>query len=322
VTRSLLTGGSGFVGANLARRLLDRGDDVHLLLRPGYRRWRIAAILPDIHIHEIDMFDGSSLNHLVDALRPDCIFHLAVHGAYPSQQNLDSMVFTNIIGTMNLVRAALATGFEVFVNTGSSSEYGLKDHPPSETEYLDPNSFYAVTKATATHFCRFTAREQKVRIPTLRLYSAYGPFEEPSRLIPQMVVRGFAGKLPPLVDPNVARDYVHVDDVVSAYLAVAEDRTGSDPGAVYNVGTGVQTTLAEVVATARKLLTIEAEPRWGTMKPRDWDTSTWVADSGRIRAELAWLPGYDFESGLRATIEWFRANPHMYAHYLDGSTST
>src|SRR5207247_2954820 len=125
--------------------------------------------------------DGERLPQVVRQIRTDWVFHLAVHGAYSWQTDLGQMVRTNILGTINLVGACVATGFEGFVNTGSSSEYGFKDHAPAETEALQPNSHYAVTKASATLFCRYTAESRRLRLPPLRLSSIYGPWEEPGR---------------------------------------------------------------------------------------------------------------------------------------------
>jgi nucleoside-diphosphate-sugar epimerase len=130
-------------------------------------------------MHTGDFADAEGLMRLVGTIRPEWIFHLAAHGAYATQTNLSQMVQTNIVGTINLVEACLRSGFEAFVNTGSSSEYGFKDDAPTETTWLEPNSHYAVTKAAATLFCRYTAQSHDVHLPTLRLYSVYGPYEEP-----------------------------------------------------------------------------------------------------------------------------------------------
>jgi UDP-glucose 4-epimerase len=311
--RVLLTGGTGFVGANLARRLLRDGHELHLLVRPGYQPWRIEEIRRNVRLHELHLHDPEAVARAVGDIRPEWIFHLAVHGAYSWQADWEQMVRTNIQGTMSLLSACLRTGFEAFVNTGSSSEYGLKDHPPAETEALEPNSHYAITKAAATHCCRHTAQSRQVHVPTLRLYSVFGPYEEPGRLLPKLILHGLRGELPPLADPEVARDFVYVDDVVEAYLLAARIRT-AEWGPIYNLGTGVQTTLREAVAAAREIMGITAEPVWNTMPNRKWDASVWVSDSRKIRAQLGWQPRYTFAGGGRAMLEWFRAGaPAVYS---------
>jgi len=250
----------------------------------------------------------------VRQVRPEWFFHLAAHGAYPSQTNLQEMVRTNLVGTINLLKAGLGAGFEAFVNAGSSSEYGLKDHPPSETEWLEPNSDYAVTKAAATHYCSYVGRRDGVHVVTLRLYSAYGPFEEPSRLMPTLVSHGLRGTLPPLVTPNIARDYVYVSDVADAFVRAAA-QLNQPPGAVYNVGTGVQTYLWQAVETARTVLGIRAEPAWGSMPHRQWDTTTWIADRRTITEALDWTPRYTFEDGFRQFVRWVQDTPFCWPQY-------
>jgi dolichol-phosphate mannosyltransferase len=210
----------------------------------------------------------------------------------------------------------LETGFEAFVNTGSSSEYGLKDHAPAETEGLEPNSYYAVAKASATMFCRYTAQHHRVHLVTLRLYSVYGPYEEPTRLIPTLIINGVEKRWPPLVSPDIARDYTYIEDVNRAYL-LAATVPPHEWGAIYNVGTGVQTTLRQVADVARHSLQIPAEPAWGTMANRSWDTTTWVANNQAIQQHVGWRPAYDFAQGLQRTIEWFQSHPAMRAWYQE-----
>ncbi len=312
--RVIITGATGFIGANLARRLVHDGHEVHLLVRQGYSQWRIEAIRAEVRLHEVKFGDEGALSQVVGSIRPNWVFHLAAHGAYSHQTDLRRMVETNILGTIHLVAACLETGFEAFVNTGSSSEYGFKDHPPSEMERLEPNSHYAVTKASATLFCRHAAQREGVHLPTLRLYSVYGPYEEPTRLMPTIIVRGLHGELPPLVSPDIARDYVYVEDVIDAYL-LAATQPGQEPGAVYNVGTGIQTSLRQVVEVARHVLGITVEPQWGSMPSRLWDTNIWVSDNQKIRAALGWQPRHTFEQAFRLMVNWFRNNPAVLNLY-------
>jgi nucleoside-diphosphate-sugar epimerase len=317
--RVILTGASGFVGANLARRLLAEGHELHLIMRRGYQPWRIQSILNDVRIWEIDLGDADKLEMLVAQIKPEWIFHLAAHGAYSYQTDLQQIIQTNFLNTVNLVQAALKCGFEAFINTGSSSEYGYKNLAPSEQEWLEPNSYYAVTKASATMFCRYTAQTHKLPLSTLRLYSVYGPYEEPTRLIPALILRGLKGDLPPLVNPTISRDYIYVADVEEAYLAAAS-YPNQELGAVYNVGTGVQTSLEQLVAIAYKLLPITATAQWGSMPNRVWDTAIWVANNAKIKKDLKWEPCYKLEQGLEKTISWFQENPALLDFYYQKYT--
>jgi dolichol-phosphate mannosyltransferase len=309
--RVLVTGASGFVGAVLVRKLLQEGHDVHAVSR---RRdsFRLEGL--DAPLHAVDLADGQAVSDLAREVRPEWIFHLAAHGAYSWQRELPAMIESNVLGTMNLVEACLRSGFEALVNTGSSSEYGFTDHAPDEDETPRPNSDYAVTKLTATLYCRAAALRGNARIPTLRLYSVYGPYEEPERLVPNLAIEGLAGKLPPLVSPEVARDFVYVDDAVDAYLRAAEHR-GGHPGAIYNVGTGRQITIAEAVAIARRVLGVAAEPIFESMPDRSWDTACWVANPERIAREMGWRARTSFEDGFRRFVEWMAESPSRLELY-------
>jgi nucleoside-diphosphate-sugar epimerase len=303
--RTLITGATGFVGANLARRLLADGHSVTAFVRPGYQAWRIQDLMAgggSFAVNVIDLSDAAAVRALVGRVQPDWAFHLAVHGAYSSQTDVHQMVASNITSTITLLDACIEAGCTAFVNTGSSSEYGYKDHAPDESEAVDPNSAYAVTKTAATHYVRLRAVQTGVRALTLRLYSVYGAYEEPTRLIPTLIARGLRGELPPLVNPNIARDYVYADDVNDAYLLAAEH---GESGAIYNVGTGVQTTLSEAVDVARRVLGIAVEPQWGSMPDRAWDTNVWVANPARLMG-LGWTPRHPFAEGFAAFAAWLR----------------
>ena len=312
--RALVTGAAGFIGANLTRRLLERGDEVHAVVRPETSLWRFDRISSAIHIHRSDLSEEREVLDLVERIRPDWVFHLAAHGGYEEQNRVARIVQDNIAATTRLVDACLKMGFEAFVNTGSSSEYGFKDHAPSESEVLEPNSVYAVTKAAATLYCSLRGRQSGARLVTLRLYSVYGPWEEPRRFVPSLIVAGLDGRLPPLTNPDTARDFIFIDDVVAAYILAAASE-GSEPGAIFNVGTGTQTTLRQMVALIRRLLTVDREPVWSSMVDRHWDTSIWVSDSRRIRESIGWIPKVAVTEGLSRTIDWLRSEGEMLASY-------
>ncbi len=301
----LVTGATGFVGANLVRYLLTSGYQVHIISRPESNFWRLEDVREHLQVHDVSFNDGEGLQVSLKKIKPSWVFHLAAHGAYSWQNNLERIIATNITGTANLLNATVKVGCEAFVAAGSSSEYGYKDHAPVEDERVDPNSEYAIAKAAATHFCKLYAQKHALPTSVLRLYSVYGPYEDKDRLIPTIIAKGLQGKFPPLVDPGVARDFVYIDDTVSAFIAAATNEI--KPGSIFNVGSGTQTTLREVVATARELFEIEAQPQWGSMPNRKWDTSVWVANNEKLKRELNWQPKYSFKEGLAKTKEWYQA---------------
>ncbi len=308
----LITGGSGFVGANLTRRLLRDGHEIHLILRPGHQPWRLNEISKEFREHTVDLEDREAIARCVREVRPDRVFHLAAHGAYSSQTGIERMIATNLLGTIGLLDACVEVGVEAFVHTGSSSEYGHKDHGASEIEVIHPNSLYAITKAAATHYCQFTAMQRAINAVTVRLYSIYGPYEEPARLIPALVIYGLRGALPPLVSPDVARDFVYIDDAVEAIVRVATSGRG---GVIYNVCTGVQSPLSAVVDIARLLMNVPAEPMWASMPRRPWDTDQWYGSPDLMAREVGWSAQMDLRKGMEETINWMYRHPHWRAFY-------
>lgn len=314
--RSLVTGGSGFVGANLVRRLLRDGHAVHLLLRPEHDPWRLRGITADLRISLVDLGDTAAVRAALLESRPDSVFHLAAFGAYPHQTGLPRMIETNIAATASLLDASLEAGTSAFIHAGSSSEYGPQDHPTSETDRPDPAGDYAITKLAATHLCRAAALRHNAHIVTLRLYSIYGPWEAPTRFIPTLLVHALDGRLPRLVAPNTARDFVFVDDAVDAFLRAAA-RPDLPRGAVFNICTGQQSTIASAVAHVRTLLPVPAEPLWHSMEPRSWDTGIWLGSPAAALNQLAWRATTPLPNGLAQTLAWLTRDPARLRFYRD-----
>jgi nucleoside-diphosphate-sugar epimerase len=314
VTRVIVTGAAGFIGANVARRLLADGLEPFLLTLPSSDPWRLADLNGDARLVQVDLVDQAAVARVVADIKPDWVLHLAAHGGYSWQTDAGAILRANVVGTANLLAACRRSGVETFVNTGSSSEYGLKDHPPGEEEPVEPNSISAAATAAATMLCEQAAMSDGMNVSTLRLYSTYGPWEDPNRLIPALAVEGLRGEFPPLVAPETARDFVWIGDVVDAYLLAARTRH-SEPGAIYNVGTGVQTTVGEAADIARDVLGIDARPTWGSMPARTWDTDRWVADNTKIRDRLGWRATCSLREGFTELSSWLRERPDVLSRY-------
>ncbi len=312
--RCLVTGATGFVGNNVVRRLVADGHEVHLLLREGHSDWRVKDLRSDVGFHLADLHDEDRVQRVIDEVRPEWIFHLATYGAYSWQQDVTTMLRTNVLGAAVLLNACVKAGFDAFVHAGSSSEYGFKAYAPAEDSSLEPNSYYAVSKASAALLCRYVAQKYDLRIPVLRLYSVYGPYEAPHRLIPTLILRGLENSFPPLVDPETSHDFIYVDDVTDAFVLAAQVEN-QPPGEIFNVGTGVQTTLKSVVEVAREELGIVSEPQWGAMTGREWDTNIWICDNRHIKEILGWSPKFPFRDGFRQTVDWLMSHREIMNIY-------
>lgn len=310
---ALITGAGGFVGARLAEHLVESGVRTELMIRPGSDPWRLERLRGHAEIHEVDLRDSDGVAATLTSARADAIFHLATTGAYSWQNEPRPILETNLFGILNLLETGARVGFDAFVHAGSSSEYGFKDHAPGEDEAPAPNSFYAVAKASATMLGRHLAEQDGLNVTTLRLSSVYGPWEEPRRLVPTLIAHGLRGSLPALVAPETARDFVHVDDVCDAFVMVASRQRPSSR--IYNIGSGHETTIRELVELARDELGVEAVPRWGTHDARSWDTSVWVSDPSRAERELGWRTKLDLRTGFAQTVRWLRDRRELWPRY-------
>ena len=308
--RFLITGAAGFIGANLCRRLVQRGEEVHVLVKSTTAMWRLADIAGRLHVHRADLTDAAAIDRIIDQVRPAIIHHLATHGAYPFQKDAEQILRVNVIGLWNLVRACTRVGYDLLVNTGSSSEYGEKSYAMRESDTLDPNSFYAVAKAAQSLLCQYVGRTSKGAIVTIRPFSVYGPYEEPTRLIPRLMLAALDDRPIEMVSPRTVRDFVYVDDIVDVYLQT--DRLRAISGEILNVGTGVQTDLQQLVAVLGKVNGAAVRANWGAMAARSWDTTTWLADISKLRRLIGCVPRVTLEEGLSRTLAWFREHHGLY----------
>jgi nucleoside-diphosphate-sugar epimerase/glycosyltransferase involved in cell wall biosynthesis len=300
----LVLGAGGFVGANLLRRLLGHREDVFGVVR-SLPAWRLDGI--DRHILEADLNDLAAARNLVANVRPRTVFNCTAYGAYSFETDFDLIYRTNFAALVQLVELLADTDLAAFVHAGSSSEYGTKSAGPLEEESLQPNSHYSVSKAAASNYISYAGKVRRLPVVNLRLYSVYGPLEDTSRLIPNLVAKGLQGAFPPLVDPNTSRDFVYIDDVCDAFILAAARLTPDIYGEALNIGTGRVTTIRQLAKVSADVFAIGEEPVFGSMAGRSWDLPDWYADPGKAERLLNWTAKTDLATGLKLTSEWIRS---------------
>ncbi len=308
----LITGATGFIGANLAHFFVNEKADVHILLRESSNTWRINSILSRLNKHYCDLTGREDTKRVISEIRPNIILHLAMYGGYSFQNDSLKMINTNYIGTINLLDACIKEGFDCFINTGSSSEYGIKDKPMKESDLLEPIDVYGATKAAATLYCQVLAKKNNLPIFVLRLFSPYGYYEEPARLIPYLIISMLKNEKIKLTSPYAVRDYIFIEDVVESFLLTIDKKDQILPGTILNVGSGSDTKVIEVFKILKEIVGYKMD---FTVEgfPRDSDVlRVWRADTEKIQKMLGWYSKYNLENGLIKTVKWFRENIYLY----------
>jgi polyisoprenyl-phosphate glycosyltransferase len=308
----LVFGGSGFIGANLARTLLRFRQDV-FATATRLPAWRLQG-LPVRNVKAVDLLIDSNLDQLLEAVQPQTVFDCVAYGGYSFETDSQLIYQTNFNLVSRVVARLESRGIAVYLHSGSSSEYGDNASCPDEDSVSKPNSHYSVSKIASANLLYYLGKKKGFPCANLRLYSIYGPFEDSSRLIPSLIRFGLEGKYPELVDPNISRDFLYVDDAVEAYIDLALNLKAKDYGASFNVGTGQKTTIGECAELSRKVFSIQETPKF-SMPSRAWDVTDWYANITAIRRDIGWQPTTTFEAGLQKTAEWFRGLSDKEEYY-------
>lgn len=307
----LITGAAGFIGSNLLRRCLEENAEVYILSIKAANKWRLENVLSHVQEHCVNLLDLDLLEKTVASISPEIIFHMAAYGVYSSQKDVKKIIETNLLGTINLVNTCKKTGFELFVNTGSVFEYGIKNSPLKESDMLEPISDYGISKAAATLYCQAVAKKENRPVVTLRLFTPYGYYEEPPRLVPSVIISCLNGENPKLSSPGSMRDFIFIEDVVDAYIKAAEN-VRKVSGEILNIGSGKQCSVGEVVNTILQYSGNSVIPQWDSFSDNRIESKMLEADILKAERMLNWRPNYSLQQGLEKSVKWFKENIGLY----------
>ncbi|SDH02968.1 Nucleoside-diphosphate-sugar epimerase [Dyadobacter soli] len=296
-------GASGFIGANLFNDIFKIRKDCYAVTHDATKAWRLKLLnVPFENIIHCDILSDNSIKEVFEKYKPQTIFNLAAYGAYSKQNNVNLTYETNVLGTVNILQNC--TKEMVYIHAGSSSEYGFNCTSPKETDRVEPNSHYAVSKVSAAYLLEYYAKVAGLKTLNLRLYSIYGYWEEPDRLIPRLIENARKKGLPSLVSPDISRDFVFVEDCVEAFLDAALKIDDEKSGRSYNIATGRKTTMGDLVEVTRKAFNIAKEPEWGSMSNRKWDLAEWFGDPTAFENDFGWKARTSLEDGLVRYSQW------------------
>lgn len=302
----VVLGAGGFVGANLFLMLRSQRDDVYAVVR-RLPNWRLSGDIAPSHLLEYDITDVNATRNLLQSLQPQTVFNCTAYGAYSFESEPELIYQTNYLAVVSFVEQLAKQSFAAFVHAGSSSEYGLNCTAPAEEAFLQPNSHYAVSKASLAQYLYYCGVVRQLPVVNLRLYAVYGALEDSSRLIPQVLKRAAQGEYPQFVDAAISRDFVHIDDVCRAFIMAAAKMNPQMYGQSYNIGTGVATTIRDLAYLVKSVFHIAADPVFGTMPDRAWDVTQWYADASRAQREWGWQARIALVDGLTQTMSWIES---------------
>jgi dolichol-phosphate mannosyltransferase len=266
---------------------------------------RLVPVLDRVEVIRADITDGVALRAAAEHARPEACIHLAAGGAVVAEQDVRLLLDANALAPVLLADALAAAGCRRLITAGSSSEYGTVEVAMSEARAPDPDDYYGVAKLAGGLLARVAGARLGLETAHLRIFSLYGPGEDPRRLVAS-VIESLLDRRPVALSPGgQVRDFVYVDDAAAAFLDAAV-HPGLDR-VTLNVGSGVETTVRELCLIVADQLDAHELLRFGERPYRDGERFHWRADTRAVFELLGWWATTPLAEGIAHTIDFARA---------------
>ncbi|WP_306224682.1 dTDP-glucose 4,6-dehydratase [Bosea beijingensis] len=339
--RFLVTGGAGFIGSAVVRKLIAETEHEVCVVDKLTYAGNLASLEPvsrsnRYRFEQADIGDGERMKAIFLDFQPDIVMHLAAESHV--DRSIDgpaAFIETNVVGSFTLLQEALRhfralpedrkarfrfhhiSTDEVFGSLGTDGFFR------EDTAY-QPNSPYSASKAASDHLVRAWHHTYGLPVVMTNCSNNYGPYHFPEKLIPLMIINALEGKPLPVYGNGLnVRDWLYVDDHADALLTVA---TTGKLGESYNIGGHNEKTNIEVVKTICALLDeLRPDPKGSRERliayvtDRPGHDARYAIDAGKIGRELGWTPKETFETGLRRTVEWYLANAGWWGDIRSGT---
>lgn len=315
---ALVTGAGGFIGSHLTEYLVSCGAKVKAFVRYNSRSyWGLLELLPKDKLNEIevimgDLRDGDALRQAAKDVQ--IIFHLGSLIAIPySYIHPREFIETNVTGTLNVLVAAQENSVEKIVHTSTSEVYGTAQYVPIDEKHpLQGQSPYSASKIAADMIAEAFHRSFGLPVAIIRPFNTFGPRQSARAVIPTIISQALTKKQIHLGSLHPTRDYTYIDDVVEAFVKVAE--SPNSIGEVINTGSNCEISIEDI---AKKVIAIIGKNRKvvidpGRVRPPDSEVERLRCDNTKARKLLDWEPRVSFDEGLKKTIEWMENNINLY----------
>jgi len=346
LTRGLITGGTGFLGRHLAHALSGMGWAVTVTRRPGDpahpQPWALPqagcqgkalephptrahpqslALPPGVAVVEVALTDPDAVADLIRAHRPQVLFHLAARTEVARRLDLlRPMLQDNVVAGGIVLEAAARAGIPRLVWVGTCEEYGDGPVPFREDQVPRPVSPYSCTKLAGSLLAQSAARTLDVPVVVVRPFLTYGPGQAPTRFIPQAIAAALEQRPFPMTSGEQTRDLLFAEDTVQGLIAAATAE--GIVGELLNLSSGREVALREVV---RAIFRIAQAPEsliaFGALAHRPAESMRFFGDPARAQRVMGWHASVDLETGLRKTIDWYRAQGGWAFEVAEGTAS-
>ena len=298
--RVLVTGASGFIGSHVTRRLLQRGHEVGAVVRAPERAWRLRGELEHLRIFRVDLAALGDVEGGLRQWRPELCIHLAWYaepGRYAQAlENLDSLC-----ASLGLLQMLIRIGCARVVAAGTCAEYDPTVGIYPESAATAPATLYGASKLALSLVARQLAAQGRFTVAWARIFYLYGPFEDSRRVVPRLIRALRREQTFPATAGREVRDYLHVDDVAAAFVALGE----SDQSGVFNVCSGVPVTVRELMETVSGIIGGLGLIQFGAVPDPRGQPPCVRGENRRLRSELPWSPRYGLRDGLEQTVSWW-----------------
>jgi len=309
--RVLVTGGAGFIGSHLVKRLIKKGAKVSITVK--YRSLidcvRLCSVWDDVEAVEADLRNTDSVLAM-KTRRFDCVFHLAAYNHVgDSFLHVQESMMSNMLATANLMEHG--PDYERFIYTASSEVYGWQESVPFREENIPhPISPYAIGKYAGELYAKLKAHQAKGTIICLRPFNTFGPYQSERAVIPELIVKCLRGKPVETTQGRQTREFNYVDNIIDGFMAAAQ--VAEVPEGPINIGTGKEISIRDLVQKIHSISRSTSQLKIGALQDRPTEIWRMCADNQRAQQLLNWRPRISFDDGLNRTVDWFRNFLKMY----------
>lgn len=301
--RTIVTGASGFIGSSMAKKLVEKGYEVFCLIRKDSDTYRLTEIANKLSIISTDLEDLDNTKSLFKQIRPHAVFNCLGQNGFPTNYKVfEASNISSLKIHHNLLEACVEFPVAKFIHCCSSLVYSGNSNSIKESDPLEPVNYRGLMKLHESNLCSYYFRNYGVPVNIVRIFRAYGPWEQENRLLLTCIRKLLNGDLIKLTNENHKRDYIFIDDLTELMLKAALDPKQS--GIVVNCGSASSYSAKEIceliAKQLNKSLIIDREE---LVKLED--RKSLGANNELAKELLDWTPKVNIETGLSKTVKWY-----------------